>query len=115
MQEKKRGFKGRGLKTAFNSFMAHTKKPASSLMTITLGPEILSKVIEPCVRNHAENPNFPADDLREEINGLREAVGTRNVHKVHTHREQIEDLLSPWKGKQSDINVRRNINRTMTI
>ncbi len=105
MQEKREVLKGRGLKTAFNSFMGTYKEARQFVDDDHLGTRNIVQVIEPCVRNHAENPNFPADDLREEINGLREAVGTRNVHKVHTHREQIEDLLSPWKGKQSDIMI----------
>lgn len=103
MQEKKEVLRGRSLRTAYNSFLGEYTKTLQFVDDYRLGTRNIVKVIEPCVKNHAENPKFPAEELREGINGLRMAVETRNVHQVHTYRERIESLLSPWKGRSSDI------------
>lgn len=98
MQERKEVLKARGLRVSLNSFLGVYKNTIQFVDDHHLGTRNIVQVIEPCVRNHAEDPKFPAEELRSEINMLREAVEARNVHKVYTIREQIENLLSPWVG-----------------
>ncbi|MCK9446406.1 hypothetical protein M0Q50_05900 [bacterium] len=98
MQEPKEVLKGRGLKKCFSSFMSVYKDARKVMSDDYLGTRNVVKIIEPCVKKHAENPEFPVDELREDINCLREAVENRNVHKVHTWREKIESLLSEWEN-----------------
>jgi hypothetical protein len=105
MQESKVVLNARGLRTSFNSFLNVHQSTVRSVDAYHLGTRNIVQVIEPCVRNHAENPKFPTEELRTEINMLREAVEARNVHKVYTLREQIENLLSPWQGVQAPIMV----------
>ena len=99
-----RVLKARGLRASYNSLVS-TYKALQNVDDYYLGTRNIVKIIDPCVKNHAENPNFPVDDLRENINGLREAVETRNVHKVHNYREQIEILLSPWENVPAPIMI----------
>jgi hypothetical protein len=98
MQEPKEVLRGRGLKNAFNSFVKVYNEALKDVDDYRLGTRNVLNVIEPCVKNHAEDPKFPADDLRENINNLRVAVETRNVHKVHTYREKIEESFSSWQN-----------------
>ncbi|HNY36338.1 MAG TPA: hypothetical protein PLD14_03640 [Candidatus Pacearchaeota archaeon] len=103
MQEKKEVLKARGLKASFNSFMNAYKNARQTVDDDHLGTRNIAKIIEPCVIKHAENPQFPVEELRENINCLREAVEDRNVHKVHTWREKIENLLSEWENVPAPI------------
>lgn len=98
MQERKEVLKARGLRSAYNSFMSAYKNALQTVDDNHLGTRNVAKIIEPCVKKHAENPKFPVDELREDINFLREAIESRNVHKVHTWREEIENLLSGWEN-----------------
>lgn len=103
MQEKKEVLVGRGLRASFKSFMDAYRNTVQCVDDSHLGTRNIVQIIEPCVINHAENPEFPAEELRKEINMLREAVESRSVHEVYTIREQIENLLSPWQGKPRKI------------
>jgi len=103
MQEKKEVLKARGLKASFNSFMQAYKNVC--IDDNYLGTRNVVKMIEPCIKKHAENPKFPVDELREDINYLRVAVEKRNVHEVHTWREEIEKLLSGWENVPTPIIV----------
>jgi hypothetical protein len=98
MQERKEVLNARGLRASFKSFMDAYRNTIQCVDDSHLGTRNIVQIIEPCVRIHAEDPKFPAEELRVEINMLREAVEARNVHKVYTLREQIEKLLSPWVG-----------------
>jgi hypothetical protein len=105
MQEKREVLKARGLKASFNSFVGAYKDARQVMSDDYLGTRNVVKIIEPCVAKHAENPKFPVDELREDINRLRMAVEKRDVHEVHTWREKIENLLSEWKNVPTPIIV----------
>jgi hypothetical protein len=104
MQESKTVLNARGLRAAFNSLMKAHKNAVQHIDPNHLGTRnVLEKVVEPCVKTHAENPKFPVKELQENINKLREAVEAGNVHKVHACRELLESLFSDWAKKPCDI------------
>ena len=66
--------------------------------------EVIKK-IAPCVKKHINDQEFPAQELQEEINGLREAIEKRSPNGTSFFRKKIDDLLSQWVDKSAAIMV----------